>query len=57
VQDLTAVKDSLPPVLEDHAARQVRCFSTAQERKEKNAVKKQRNRKILECEALIKRRR
>jgi hypothetical protein len=33
----------------------VRRFSTAQEKKEKDAVKKRRNRKILECEALIKR--
>jgi hypothetical protein len=55
VQDLSAVKDSSPPVLEDHMARQVRRFSAAQEKKEKDAVKKRRNRKILEREALIKR--
>jgi hypothetical protein len=35
----------------------VRRFSTAQERKEKDAVKKWCNRKILEFEALIKHRR
>jgi hypothetical protein len=56
VQDLTAVKDSPPLVPEDHAARQVRCFSVSQEKKEKDAAKKRRNRKILEREALIKRR-
>jgi hypothetical protein len=55
VQDLTVAKDSLPPVPEDHVARQVRCFAAAQEKKDKDAVKKQRSRKILEREALIKR--
>jgi hypothetical protein len=55
VQDLTAVKDSPPSVPEDRAARQVRRFSAAQEKKEKHATKKWRNRKILEREALIKR--
>jgi hypothetical protein len=57
VQDLSAVKDSLPLVLEDHAARQVRRFSVAQEKKEKDAAKKRCNRKILEREAFIKCRR
>jgi hypothetical protein len=55
VQDLTAVKDSPSSVPEDRAARQVRRFSAAQEKKEKHATKKWRNRKILEREALIKR--
>jgi hypothetical protein len=54
MQDLTAVKDSLPLVPKDRAARQVRHFSTAQEKKEKDAAKKRRNKKILEREALIK---
>jgi hypothetical protein len=57
VQDLSAVKDSPPLVPEDHAARQVRRFSVAQEKKEKDATKKRCNRKILEREAFIKRRR
>jgi hypothetical protein len=35
----------------------VRCFAVAQEKKDKDAVKKQRSRKILEREALIKRHR
>jgi hypothetical protein len=57
VQDLSAVKDSLPPVPEDHAARQVRHLSAAQEKKEKDAVKTRRKRKIHEREALLKCRR
>jgi hypothetical protein len=57
MQDLTAAKDSLSPVPEDHVARQVRHFTTAQEKKGKDATKKRCNRKILEREALIKRHR
>jgi hypothetical protein len=57
VQDLFTVKDTSPPVPEDHAAREVRCLSTAQEKKEKDAVKTQRARKIREREALLRRRR
>jgi hypothetical protein len=48
------IKDSPPPVLEDHAARQVRHFSMTQEKKEKDATKKRCDRKILEHGALIK---
>jgi hypothetical protein len=54
VQDLSAVKDLLPPVPEDHAARQVRRLFAAQEKKEKDTAKTRRNRKILEREALRK---
>jgi hypothetical protein len=57
VQDLSVVKDSPPPVPEDRVARQVRRFSATQEKKEKDAAKKWRNRKILERGALIKHRR
>jgi hypothetical protein len=54
MQDLSIVKDSPPLVLEDRAARQVRRLSAAQEKKEKDAVKTWRNRKIHEHEALLK---
>jgi hypothetical protein len=54
VQDLSAVKDLLPPVPEDHAARQVRRLFAAQEKMEKDTAKTRRNRKILEHEALRK---
>jgi hypothetical protein len=37
------VKDSPPPVLEDHAARQVRHLSAAQEKKEKDTARMRRN--------------
>jgi hypothetical protein len=56
VQDLSAVKDLPPPVLEDRTARQVRRLSTAQ-KKEKDTTKTRRNRKIREHEALLKRHR
>jgi hypothetical protein len=48
------VRDSPPPVPEDHAARRVRRLSTAQEKKRKDVAKTRRNRKILECKALLK---
>jgi hypothetical protein len=47
----------MPPVSEDHAAREVRRLSTAQEKKEKDAVKMRCNRKLREHVALLKRRR
>jgi hypothetical protein len=50
------VKDSSPPVPEDHAAREVRRLSAAQE-KEKDTTKTRRNRKIHEHVALLKRHR
>jgi hypothetical protein len=40
VQDLSAIKDSSPLVPEDRTARQVRCFSVAQKKKEKDVMKK-----------------
>jgi hypothetical protein len=52
VQDLSAVKDSRPSVLEDRAAREVRCLFTAQKKKEKDAVKMHQIWKALEREAL-----
>jgi hypothetical protein len=55
VQDLSVVKDSPPSVLEDRTTQQVRRFSVAQKKKEKDAVKKRSKRKILEREALNKR--
>jgi hypothetical protein len=55
VQDLTVVKDSPPSVLEDHAAREVRSLSAAQE-KEKDVTKTWRDWKICEHEVLLKRR-
>jgi hypothetical protein len=57
VQDLSAVKDSPPLVLEDHAAREVRRHSTAQDKKEKDAVKTWRARKVCEREVLLRCRR
>jgi hypothetical protein len=57
VQDLSAVKDSPPLVLEDHAAREVRRLSTDTEKKEKDAAKTWCDRKIREREALLKRHR
>jgi hypothetical protein len=56
MQDLSVDKDSPPPVPEDRTARQVRCLSMAQEKKEKDVAKMWRNRKIRECEALLKHR-
>jgi hypothetical protein len=57
MQDLSVIKDSPPPVPEDHAAREVRHLSAAQEKKEKDAVKTWRGQKIHEREALLRRRR
>jgi hypothetical protein len=57
MQDLSAVKDSRPPVLEDRAAREARRISVAQKKGEKDVAKKHQVRKALEREALNKRRR
>jgi hypothetical protein len=57
MQDLSVVKDSPPLVSKDHAARQVRRLSMAQEKKEKDTTKTWCNRKIHEREALLKHRR
>jgi hypothetical protein len=55
VQDLSAVKESRPPVPEDRAAREARHLSAAQKKGEKDAAKKRQVRKVLEREALNKR--
>jgi hypothetical protein len=57
MQDLSAVKDSRPSVLEDHAAQEARCILAAQKQGEKDAAKKRQIRKALEREALNRRRR
>jgi hypothetical protein len=57
MQDLSAVKDSRPPVLEDRTAREARRISVAQKKGEKDAAKKRQVRKALEHEALNKRHR
>jgi hypothetical protein len=57
VQDLSAVKESRPPVLEDRAAREARRLSAAQKKEEKDATKKRQVKKALEREALKKRHR
>jgi hypothetical protein len=57
VQDLSAVKESRPPVSEDQAAREARRLSAAQKKGEKDAAKKRLVRKALEREVLNKRHR
>jgi hypothetical protein len=57
VQDLSAVKESRPPVPEDQAAREARRLLAAQKKGEKDAAKKRQVRKALEREALNKHRR
>jgi hypothetical protein len=57
VQDLSAVKELQPPVLEDRAAREARRLLAAQKKEEKDAAKKRQVEKTLEREALKKRRR
>jgi hypothetical protein len=54
VQDLSAVKESRPPLSEDRAAREARCLSVAQ-KKEEDTAKKRQVKKALEREALKKR--
>jgi hypothetical protein len=57
VQDLLAVKDSRPLVLEDRVARDVRHLSAPEKKKEKDAAKKRQIRKALERETLNRRHR
>jgi hypothetical protein len=57
MQDLSAVKESRPPVLEDRAAREARHLLAAQKKEEKDAAKKRQVKKALEREALNKHRR
>jgi hypothetical protein len=56
VQDLSAVKESWPPVPEDQATQKARCLSVTQKKGEKDTAKKRQVRKALEREALNKRR-
>jgi hypothetical protein len=56
MQDLSAVKESWPPVLEDQVAREVRRLSVDQKKEEKDAAKKRQVKKALKREALNKRR-
>jgi hypothetical protein len=56
VQDLSVVKESRSPVLEDRATREARRLSVAQKKEEKDAAKKRQVKKALEREALNKRR-
>jgi hypothetical protein len=56
VQDLSAVKESRPPIPEDRAAQEARRLSVAQKKEEKDATKKRQVKKALEREALKKRR-
>jgi hypothetical protein len=48
VQDLSAVKESRPPIQEDQAAREARRLSAAQKKEEKDAAKKHQVKKALE---------
>jgi hypothetical protein len=57
MQDLSAIKESWPLVLEDQAAREARRLSAAQKKEEKDAAKKHQVKKALEHEALNKRHR
>jgi hypothetical protein len=54
MQDLSAVKDSWPPVPEDRAAREARHISAPQKKGEKDATKNRQVRKALKHEALNK---
>jgi hypothetical protein len=57
VQDLSAVKETRPPVLEDWAAQEARHLLAAQKKEEKDTTKKRQVWKTLEQEALKKHRR
>jgi hypothetical protein len=57
VQDLSAVKETRPPILEDRVAREARCLLVTQKKEEKDPAKKRQVCKALEQEALKKRRR
>jgi hypothetical protein len=52
VQDLSAVKESRPPVPEDQASREARRLSAAQKKEEKDVAKKRQVKTALEHEAL-----
>jgi hypothetical protein len=54
VQDLSAVKESRPPVPKDRATWEARHLLAAQKKEEKDAAKKRQARKALEQEALKK---
>jgi hypothetical protein len=56
-QDLSAVKETRPPVPEDRVTREARTLLAAQKKEEKDAAKKRQVQKALEQEALKKRRR
>jgi hypothetical protein len=56
MQDLTVLKDSLPPAPKDRVAREVRRLSTTREKEEKDATKSRRNLKAHEREALLRHR-
>jgi hypothetical protein len=56
MQDLSAVKESRPPVPEDRAAREARRLLAAQKKEDKDTAKKRQVQKTLEREALKKRR-
>jgi hypothetical protein len=57
VQDLSAVKETRPPLPEDRVAREARCLLAAQKKEKKDAAKKRQVRKAQEQEALKKCRR
>jgi hypothetical protein len=57
VQDLSAVKETRPPVPEDRVAREAQRLLAAQKKEEKDTAKKRQVCKALEQEALKKRRR
>jgi hypothetical protein len=57
VQDLSAVKETQPPIPEDRVAQEARRLLAAQKKEDKDAAKKRQVRKALEQEALKKRRR
>jgi hypothetical protein len=56
-QDLSAVKETRPPVPEDRVTREARTLLAAEKKEEKDAAKKRQVQKALEQEALKKRRR
>jgi hypothetical protein len=55
VQDLSAVKETQPPLLKDQVAREARRLLVTQQKEAKDAAKKRQIRKIQEQEALKKR--
>jgi hypothetical protein len=57
VQDLSAVKETRPPLLEDWVAQEARRLSAAQKKEEKDTAKKHQVRKAQDQEVLKKHRR